>query len=315
MDPSLPGVSVAAPIQPAIDRMMLILFRPFVFDKWIAIGFCAWLACFGQGGGSGFGGNHKTSVRNLNLGPARAYVHQNLYWIAPVAVALIVIVLFLAVFFLWLRSRGTFMLLYCIALNCSEVAIPWRKYARQARSLWLFKLAVAGIGLLLMLPLVVVMLWTFYDMFGHGQRLDAGKILIFAGIGLAWICFGLPLSIVNCLTSHFVAPVMYMRGGTCMEAWREFLPVLEANGMRFILYLLFQIVIGILVFFFVIAFCICTCCIGLLLLMIPFLGTVVRLPIIVGWRSYTLYYLAQYGPEFDIFRPPELLAPPPIPAA
>jgi hypothetical protein len=35
--------------------------------------------------------------------------------------------------------------------------------------------------------------------------------------------------------------------------------------------------------------------------MIPYLGTVLMLPILVFERSYSLYYLAQYGPEWDVF--------------
>jgi len=35
---------------------------------------------------------------------------------------------------------------------------------------------------------------------------------------------------------------------------------------------------------------------------IPFLGTVLLLPVHVFKRSYSLYYLAQYGEEYDTFR-------------
>jgi hypothetical protein len=45
-----------------------------------------------------------------------------------------------------------------------------------------------------------------------------------------------------------------------------------------------------------------TCCILGCVLMIPFLGTVLLLPILVFKRSYSLYYLAQYGEQFDVFR-------------
>jgi hypothetical protein len=49
-------VSVIDPITPAIDRVKLILFRPFDMGKWFVIGFCAWLAYLGGGGGGGGGG-------------------------------------------------------------------------------------------------------------------------------------------------------------------------------------------------------------------------------------------------------------------
>ena len=48
-------VSVIDPVTPAIDRVKLILFRPFDLGKWFVIGFCAWLAYLGTGGGGGGG--------------------------------------------------------------------------------------------------------------------------------------------------------------------------------------------------------------------------------------------------------------------
>ncbi len=44
-----------------------------------------------------------------------------------------------------------------------------------------------------------------------------------------------------------------------------------------------------------------TCCVGLLVLIIPYVGTVVSLPIWYTLRGFTLEYLAQFGPEFDLY--------------
>ncbi|MBN1557370.1 MAG: DUF4339 domain-containing protein, partial [Lentisphaerae bacterium] len=55
------GVSCVAAVGPAWQGMKSILFRPFEIGKWFALGFAAWLASLGQGGGSGGG----------NLNPAR----------------------------------------------------------------------------------------------------------------------------------------------------------------------------------------------------------------------------------------------------
>ena len=90
----------------------------------------------------------------------------------------------------------------------------------------------------------------------------------------------------------------------CMAGWREFMTILSANKLRFTLYLLFQIVIKIVIGAIVgIGFCIgiCLCCASCLL-MIPYIGTVILLPVLVFARAYSLYYLQQYGPDFDVFR-------------
>ena len=49
-------ISVIDPITPAWNHVVRILFKPFEFKKWLALGFCAFLAQCSEGGGSG-GGN------------------------------------------------------------------------------------------------------------------------------------------------------------------------------------------------------------------------------------------------------------------
>jgi hypothetical protein len=62
-----------------------------------------------------------------------------------------------------------------------------------------------------------------------------------------------------------------------------------------------------------------TCCCAGCLLLLPYLGTVLLLPVLVFKRAYPLYFLAQFGPEYDVFPPPSAAAPspglPPMPAA
>jgi hypothetical protein len=44
-----------------------------------------------------------------------------------------------------------------------------------------------------------------------------------------------------------------------------------------------------------------TCCLAGCLMALPYIGTVFLLPVLVFKRSYSLYYLAQYGPQYDVF--------------
>jgi hypothetical protein len=45
-----------------------------------------------------------------------------------------------------------------------------------------------------------------------------------------------------------------------------------------------------------------TCCVAGCLLGIPYLGTVLFLPVLVFLRSYSACFLAQFGPDYDVFR-------------
>jgi hypothetical protein len=45
-----------------------------------------------------------------------------------------------------------------------------------------------------------------------------------------------------------------------------------------------------------------TCCIACCFLAIPYVGTVLLLPVFAFKRSYSLHYLAQFGSEYDVFQ-------------
>ena len=292
MDLHPPAVSVIDPINPAIERVKQVLFRPYRMSKWFTIGFCAWLAALG-GGGYSYNGSFPGTKTNYTTTTANSpdvtkfgnYLHANLSWIIPAVIVVCAILLVLWVVILWIRSHGIFMLLHCVALDRGEVVIPWKKYAGEAASLWIFRLCLGLAGLLVTLPFLGAVGWTILQLFMHKTGPDASQILALLGIMMLWMCVGVVFSVVSVFTRHFVVTIMYLRGVSCMEAWREFRAVLMANIGRFILYLLFQVAIGMAMGMIVFAFVICTLFIGALLLFIPFIGTVVMLPLTGFYRS------------------------------
>jgi hypothetical protein len=44
-----------------------------------------------------------------------------------------------------------------------------------------------------------------------------------------------------------------------------------------------------------------TCCLGFILLIIPYIGSVITLPISYTFRAFSLEFLEQFGPEFKLF--------------
>lgn len=60
------SVSVTVPLSQALDHVKHVLFQPFDLGKWFVIGFCAWLAFLGEGGG-GFHGNFSMGIGMLIL--------------------------------------------------------------------------------------------------------------------------------------------------------------------------------------------------------------------------------------------------------
>ncbi|MHC4462556.1 MAG: DUF7544 domain-containing protein [Planctomycetota bacterium] len=310
MTPQETQISVIDPISPAIERVKIILFRPFDIGKWFVIGFCAWLAFLGEGGGPSFNFNFGGPQQQHGRPPGEIFHHakefliENLFWILPVVITVTVVMIIIGLIITWLSSRGRFMFLHCVALNKAEVKVPWRKFGKQGNSLFLFRIVVGLICfavvmlLIAMLAVIAVLLFA-----GGGGPHPLGIILM----GLLAICLIIPTVIVFVLidkfTQDFVVPIMFLRQGTCTAAWREFWKLLTGNKGKFALYILFQIVIAIAIgVIIMVAFC-ATCCIACCICAIPYIGTVLLLPVLIFGRSYTLLYLRQYGPDFDVFIP------------
>src|SRR5438067_7358144 len=102
----------------------------------------------------------------------------------------------------------------------------------------------------------------------------------------------------------FMAPVMYRQRCPAPDAARQVLRLIFANPAPFILFCLFGIVLILAMLVIGCVVTCVTCCIGAL----PYLGTVILLPVFVTLHSFSLLFLRQFGPEYDMwtsFMPPE----------
>jgi hypothetical protein len=302
-------INVVEPVSLAFERVKLMLFRPFDLGRWFVIGFCAWLADLGEAGsGSGFGGNPNFGNHSGQSGAdirrgleqAKDWLLNNLDWIVPLAAFLIVVIVGLGLLFLWLNCRGKFMFLHCVALNRAEATEPWNKFGLEANSLFWFRLGLGVIRLVLTLPLLGIIAVMILKMIYQGEP-DVGSIVTVIGSVLALVLVGIIFVIIKKLMVDFVVPIMFLRQGKCRAAWKEFGGLLSAHPWPFVLYLLFQIVLKMAISVLVLMVVLVTCCCAGCLLLLPFLGTVLLLPVLLFKRAYPLYYLAQFGPGYDVF--------------
>lgn len=301
MTPQQPTrISVIDPLGPALEGVKVILFKPFDLGKWFVIGFCAWLAGLGEGGCGGSHWQRGGDPRQAAV-QAKDFVLENLLWIIPVAIIVLLVVIGLWLLFTWLSSRGRFMFLHCVARNRAEVKVPWAKFRQHANSLFLFRIvvgliAVASVGL----PCLFAVFCIFTIVSGPPY---AGPVFGIVATVLAFVVMVIAFWLVKRFTTDFVMPIMFMGTTSCTAAWSRFLPLLLANKGSFALYALFRIVIAIAIGVVIaLGFCIgcCLCCVSVLLL-IPYIGTVILLPVFVFVRSYSLCYFRQFGPQFDVF--------------
>jgi hypothetical protein len=119
----------------------------------------------------------------------------------------------------------------------------------------------------------------------------------------------------------FAVPVMYRQRCGVIAACRIVLQLAAAHPVPMLLYILFVAVLALGgAVLSCLAMCV-TCCLAAL----PYVGTVILLPLYVFYYSYALLFLRQFGPEYDVWgeglpahltprlplEPPPL-APPPI---
>lgn len=302
MDALNKTISVIEPVNEAIERTKTILFAPFNLEKWFIIGFCAWLANI-TGGGFG-GGNFHGPGKNgppISSGVTEfCQTHIALIIFAAAGVFSIIAVIMLVL--LWLSSRGNFMFLDCLAKNKAHIVEPWKTFKKQANGLLGFRLLLAVTTMLWIIALV--MLTVCLVSFAKFSNASGAVIVItICAMAPLFIIVLLFFGVIGVLTFDFVIPIMYLQRTGISASWAKFGHLLRQNFWKIVLYLLFKMVIvmclaAIVMCAFVIGCCLC--CISVVFL-IPYIGTVIFLPLCSFYRLYSLCYLRQFGAEYDVF--------------
>ncbi len=291
-------LSVVDPVGPAIQRTKLTLFDPFDFGKWARLAFCAFLMSLGEGGG-GSSGPHGGGGGDggIDFEPILEWIRDNLPLVVMIAVAALVVVFAFGVLLTWLSSRGHFMFLDGVVHNRGEVSAPWREYRREANSFCLFRIclglvgfvfvvAILALGALLAMPAI------------RAREFDGSAVGAILLAVCALVPFALIMSFIGTLLDDFVKPIMYLRRVGVRQAWRIFNEEMFAGRTgTFVLYFLFKIVIGMAVASIAMMAVCLTCCV----VAIPYVGTIILLPLFVFGQAYPLYFIEQFGPQWQFF--------------
>jgi hypothetical protein len=294
------------PLSNAFERMKKALFRPFDLIKWINIGFTAFLAqlpgCTGGGGG---GRNSGFKVDDFDWDKFYSFPTTSIDWLIshPLWFGLIIfgiiLLAIIAIIMTWLNSRGKFMFLYNVVNNRDDVVKPWNEYRKQGNSLFWWQFIY---GLIVM---VIFLLFIFYcfQIFKNMHEGLIPEVTKFGFIsGMVVILLGLMLvtAYISLFLTDFVVPIMYKHQLSATNAWSKFLAFAAQNMGSFFIYGLFIFVLKIAVAIAVIFIAVLTCCIGLLLIMIPFVGAIVLLPVSYTFRAFSIEYFAMFGDDFNL---------------
>lgn len=300
------NLSFTQPLQRSWSRMVRMLFRPFVFGKWLTLGFAAFLS---EGLGRSWKSGYSWRDHHRGVSPATSEgLHRVAEFLSHPVWGMLVILALSAAFviiltLLWVNSRGRFIFLDDVVHERSAIVEPWRRFRRHGNSLFVFTiisfLVCAGVLLAVTLPILP-------GLFEAASRHE-WKTMAMLAVG-GWLVMLIPLGIVMgyfALFLHqFVVPLMFRHDIGVLAAWSRFFELFGRHPFHFLGF-------GV-VYFLLFLFCLgagaavgfATCCIGFALMVTPYVGAVVLLPLEVFFRGFGPDFLAQFGSEYSVFEAP-----------
>ncbi len=305
-------ISIATPLSRAWSRMILVLFQPFELVKWLKLGFAAWLATLGQGGGyhgspgggsggsssgSGSGGRGPLDEIASGVEPVWSWAQDHLAPLIALALVLILVLASVALLLGWIKARGEFMLLDGIIRNRGAIREPWRAYGRHGNSLFLTRLVLSALGLgcgALILGAAVLVAWGDIA----ARSAGAATVAAIAGGVLLLAVVGVVLGVAGWILNQLVVPAMIALDAPFRAAWPQVRTrILVPHLGTIALYWLARLGVGLLVGMAAAVVTLLTCCVATL----PYVGAVILLPATVLMRAWSLAFVEQFGEAFRVF--------------
>jgi hypothetical protein len=298
-------VSAVDAAQQAIEHVRAALF-PFRFDRWLALGFLAFLEQCGRGGmgnggslnvpGGGGGSGSGSASPEAEMSRVLDWMGAHVAVVAVAAALVLALIVAITALVLWVGSRATFMYMDDVATGRADVRRPWREHAERANSLfaWRFVIGLAtllgAIFLVVVAALLAFMAWK--GRMGGAAALAVGLLLLLP----LFLVLVVSSALVSLALRDFVAPLQWELGLDCGAALRRFVALLRARPGVFAAYVLlkiaFSVVAGIVV---VLAGCLTCCCAFL-----PVISQTVLQPLFFFERAWSLCLMRQLG--HDVIR-------------
>ncbi len=304
------NISLTQPLSRAFARMKRILFRPFHLETWLVIGFAAFLAGIFSGSGSGsswrWNGRGKSATHEIEHGVERvrdviATLNDHPIILVMIVAGLCVVGLLLLVL-AWVSARSEFVFLDNVSTGRAAFLDPWRRFGKLGRSLFLWR-AVFSFA---WLPPLAIILLPFVGVIATALKGGSFEWPQFASLVFGFVLGGvlsLVLMWICMLMDDFVVPLMYRHDENATQAWSRFLGLLGRHPGEFLAYTVFLAVLYIAVGVGIVVVGLGTCCITFVLMIVPYVGSVVTLPIHVTARALGPEVLAQFGPEWTTLAP------------
>ncbi|MCC6579057.1 MAG: hypothetical protein IT440_01345 [Phycisphaeraceae bacterium] len=315
------SITVLDPIGRAWTRMTRVLFQPFGFRKWLALGFMMFLMEIGRGGGlnvhvpfvpsgwmSGGIGTPDAPRKSPQqiIDELAQYLQQNLVTILLIVLAVLIAVAVVSTLLIWLQCRARFVLFDDIVNNRGTIARPWKEYRAEGNSLFVAKLWVYSVVSLLGLAAVAVgVLVAWGDI--AARHLTGLSLTAMALTSLLMGLTGLLLLLAGSMLDQIIAPVMFTRRLRTRSAWRVVrTEILPGHVTTVLLFFLMRLVLAFAASTVTMVAGCATCCLAFVpvvgTLIMSYAAAVLTLPLSILLTAYSMYFVQQFGPNMLIFR-------------
>lgn len=304
--------SAADAVSPAIERTKQLLF-PFKGEKWFALGFTVFMARCSEGGGqqgffqipnlpggtgrppSGTPGTGSTGLPHEfqeMLDKATRALSGDLAFYVGLAIGFLLALFGLWLFILWFSSRAKLMFVESVIWDRVDVSAQWTRAAELGKSLFKFRALVGMSASLLMLSSLGAGIFVALPDWQAGAFAGTRALVGYSLFGFAFLVLGFPVAIVMALLDDFVVPLMVVRNVRVGAAWSMARTEVFAGHVGgIVLFYVLKLVLAMAAGIGAAIITCLTCCIGY----IPYIGTVLLLPISTFMRAYPLCYLEQLG--------------------
>ncbi len=299
------NLSVTDPLKHSWNWMTRVLFKEFDPGKWLVLGFCAFLASLGRGGSNTFvkGDNWFDNDSGSccprfdfdNIGDFISEYLPIIMGMIVLIIALVFLGIALWVLMKWLSSRGKFMFLDGVVQNRGAVIEPWHRFKTPGNNLFIFRLVLSlSVGAVVIFSALLFGLIAWPSIIEEKISLFFFTALI-PGLALIGLVIGVYI-LIEAILEDFIVPIMFRRQLKTGEAIRVFWKEILSNQIgTFVLFYALRIVLFILTAAIVLVGTCFTCCIAGL----PYISSVVFLPIWVFIRGYSIYFLQQFGDDWQ----------------
>ncbi len=291
------------------NRMKKALFQPFDISKWFKVGFTAWLAgltdCRGSSGNNSGQSNPDWNEFFDFPQTAWEWLIDNPLWFNLIIVGVVLLIIIISII-IWISSRGKFMFLHNVVNDKSDIGIPWNEYKKEGNSLFIWEFFFGWFAFAVFILFLVYCFLTAKNLY-MGDYPGIAVFWSVAAMVLMFIGYLIIFGYLSLFLKDFVVPIMYKHRVGVVRGWMMFLALFGRKFFSFVLYGLFIFILGIGIIIGVILFAVMTCCIGLLIIAIPYIGAVVLLPISYTFRAFSIEFLAQFGDKYNVFPKGEVI--------